>query len=109
MYMYNFFFSVFSFFVSSLDYTSPSLDLTSTTFSTITCNMIFDVKMHFIRKAHFYLEGTIHSLKKVKHTIQWYISIPITALNDADIMNVDIQGNCLNVPCKEKLWSRAGD
>lgn len=80
----------------------------------IPCHIIFDVKMDFSRKAQFVAGGhvtdppTTQTYASVVSRESVRIAFLLAALNDLDIMSVDIQGAYLNAPCKEKVFSICG-
>ena len=76
----------------------------------IRCHMIFDVKMDFIRKARFVMNGSTtetpislcHSSVVSRDSIR--LAFLFAALNDLDVFACDIGNAYLNSPCKEKIW-----
>ena len=80
----------------------------------IRCHMIFDVKFDFTRKACFVAGGhltepptsitylTVVSRESVR------IAFLMAALNDLDVLAVDIGNVYLNAPCREKVYFTAG-
>ena len=71
----------------------------------INCHLIFDVKMDFRRKAHFFAGGHTTNLPaestyaRVVSQESVRIDFTIAALNDLDIFAADIQNSYLTDPC----------
>ena len=84
-------------------------------FQEITCHVIFDVKMDFMRKARFVANGSktqtplsvcypsVASRESVR------LAFLVTAFDDLDIFACDIGNAYLNAPCKEQIWFKAGE
>ena len=77
--------------------------------------MIFDVKMSgLVRKVHLVASGhttdtpSLITYSCVVSRDSVRISFLVAALNDLDIMSVDIRNMYLNAPNKEKIWTIAG-
>jgi Reverse transcriptase (RNA-dependent DNA polymerase) len=81
----------------------------------IPCHIVFDVKMDFTQKAQFVAGGHVTD----PPSSQTYVSVIsrdsvqiaflIAALNDLDILTVDVQGAYLNAPCRERVHTICGD
>ena len=81
----------------------------------IRCHMIFDVKMSgLVRKACLVAGGhttdtpSLITYSSVVSRDNVRIVFLVAALNDLDIMSVDIGNAYLNAPNKEKIWTIAG-
>ncbi len=80
----------------------------------IDCHMIFDVKMDLTRKVRLVAGG--HQTDPPKEStylsaVSCYsirIAFTLAALNDLDVLSVDVQGAYLNAPIKEKVYTIAG-
>ena len=80
----------------------------------ITCHVIFDVKMDFIRKARFVANG-INTEAPISLTYSSAMSrdnvrleFLIAELDDLDVMACDIGNAYLNASYKVKIWFKAG-
>ena len=82
----------------------------------IPCHMIFDIKMsdNFRRKARMVAGGHLtetpptltYSSVVSRDSIR--ILLMIAALNGLDVLSCDIQNAYLTAPCREKIWTIAG-
>lgn len=91
-------------------------DLNAKGYERITCHMIFDVKLSegFRRKARFVADGhkvetppsVSYSSVVARDSVR--ICLMLAALNDLDVMSVDIQNAYLTALNKEKVYMRAG-
>jgi hypothetical protein len=84
-------------------------------FQEINCHIVFDIKIDFMRKAHFVAGGhttTAPSSSMMYLSVMFHDSVRlaflITALNDIDIMSCDLENAYLNAPCCEKIWFEGG-
>ena len=76
-----------------------------TGYQEITCHLVFDMKMDFMRKARFVANGSktktpvsvTYSSVVSRDSIR--LAFLIAALNDLDIMQCDISNTYLNAPC----------
>jgi hypothetical protein len=80
----------------------------------VDCHMVFDVKMTLERKARYVAGGhqtepskDITFASVVSRDSIW-IAFLIAALNDLEILSVDISRAFLNAPCGEKVYTIAG-
>jgi Reverse transcriptase (RNA-dependent DNA polymerase) len=80
----------------------------------IPCNIVFDIKMDFTRKARYVAGGHVadppstQTYASVVSRDSICIAFLIAALNDLDIMSADIQGAYLNAPCRERVHTICG-
>ena len=80
----------------------------------IKCNIIFDVKMDFTRKARYVAGGHMTeapvaiTYSSVVSRDSVRLAFLIAALNDLNVACCDIGNAYLNAPCKEKIWFVAG-
>ena len=82
----------------------------------IKCHTVFDVKLgeNFRRKARLVAGGHTTNVpasicySSVVSRESVRLSLLVAALNDVDILSCDIQNAYLTVPCKEKIYCRAG-
>ena len=80
----------------------------------IDCHMVFDIKMDLTRKARLVTGGhqtdppkeSVYSSIISKDSVR--IILTLVALNDLDILAVDVQNAYLNVLTKEKVYMMAG-
>ena len=80
----------------------------------IKVHMVLDVKPDFTRKARLVANGNMTEVPK--ETVYFSvvardavrIAFLVAALNDMDVLSVDIQNAYLNAPTREKVWFRAG-
>ena len=84
------------------------------TFTKITCHLIFEVKFDLRMKARYVAGGHLmeplstitYSSVVSRESIQ--IGFLLSTLNGLDILAADIQNTYLNAPTEEKVWFRAG-
>jgi len=82
----------------------------------IKCHMVFDIKMdgEFTRKARLVTNGhmtetpasSTYSSVVSRESVR--VAFLLAALNDLEIFAADVGNAYLNVPCREKIWTRAG-
>ena len=83
-------------------------------FQEIGCHMVFDIKMDFTRKARFVAGGhtteapTSMTYSSVVSRDSVRLAFLIAALNDLDIMSVDLENAFIQAPCREKIWFEGG-
>ena len=76
----------------------------------IRCHMVFDIKMDFTWKARFVAGGhttttpTSMTYSSIVSRDSVRLAFLIMALNDIDILSVDLENAYLNAPCREKIW-----
>ena len=86
-------------------------------FTEIKCHMVFDVKLgeNFRRKARMVAGGHMtdtpaaltYSSVVARDSVR--ICLMLAALNGLDVRACDIQNAYLTAPCREKVWTRAGE
>jgi Reverse transcriptase (RNA-dependent DNA polymerase) len=80
----------------------------------VPCQMVFDVKVDFSRKARYVGGGhvtqppTTQTYASVVSRESVRIAFVYATLNGLDIMAGDVQGAYLNAPCKEKVYTICG-
>ena len=80
----------------------------------IRTNIVFDIKMDFMRKARFVADGSTtevpseHTFASVVSRDSVRIALLYAALNDLDILSADVAAAYLNAPCGEKVYFRCG-
>ena len=80
----------------------------------IGCHMVFDIKMDFTRKARFVAGGhtteapASMTYSSVVSRDSVRLAFLIAALNDVDIMSVDLENAFIQAPCREKIWFEGG-
>ena len=75
--------------------------------------MVFEENMDFTRKARFVSGG--HQTEPPESATYVYVvsrdsahvALLLSALNDVDTLNMEIQGAYLNITCKDKAWFRS--
>ena len=78
------------------------------------CHMIFDIKMDFTRKVRFVAGGHMTetpasmTYSSVVSRDSVRIAFLVAALNDLEILAIDIQNAYLQAPCREKYYIIAG-
>lgn len=83
-------------------------------FQEIKCHMVFDIKMDFTRKARFVAGGhatetpTSMTYSSVVSRDSVRLAFLIAALNNIDIMSVDLENAFIQAPCREKVWFEGG-
>lgn len=83
-------------------------------FQEIHCNVIFDVKMNFIRKARLVADGSrtettvsvCYSSVVSRDSVR--LALLVTTLHDLDVFACGIGNAYLNAPCNENIWFVAG-
>lgn len=86
-------------------------------FTHIKCHMIYDVKMgeNFRRKAGMMAGGHMTNTpaaltySSVVARDSVHICLMLAALNGLDVRSCDIQNAYLTAPCREKIWTCAGE
>ena len=76
--------------------------------------MVFDIKMDFTRKARFVAGGhtteapasMTYSSVVLRDSIR--LAFLIAALNDIDILSVNLENAFIQAPCREKIWFEGG-
>ena len=83
-------------------------------FQEIGCHIVFDIKMNFMQKAQFIAGGhtteapaSMTYCSVVSHD-SVCLAFLITALNDIDIMSVDLKNAFIQAPCHEQIWFKGG-
>ena len=86
-------------------------------YTEIKCHMVFDVKLgeNFRRKARMVAGGHMteapasltYSSVVARDSVR--ICLMLAALNGLDVRSCDIQNAYLTAPCREKVWTRAGE
>ena len=79
-------------------------------------HMIFDVKMgkNFRIKAQFVADGKntktpeAMAYSSVVSRDSVWIALPISSLNDLDVLDCDIQNTYMTADCRERVWVIAG-
>ena len=72
--------------------------------------MVFDIKMDFTRKARFVAGGHMTeapasmTYSSVVSRDSVRLAFLIAALNDIDIMSIDLENAFIQAPCREKIW-----
>lgn len=80
----------------------------------IKCQMVFDVKMDFTRKARWVARGDMTeapssvTYSSVVSRDSVRLAFLIAGLNDLDILACDVSNAYLNAPCREKVWFVGG-
>ena len=83
-------------------------------FQEISCHIVFDIKMDFTQKARFVAGGhtteapTSMTYSSVVSRDSMWIAFLIAALNDLDIMSMDLENAFIQAPCREKIWFKGG-
>jgi hypothetical protein len=80
----------------------------------IGCQIVFDIKMDFTRKARFCAGGhtsdtpVAMTYSSVVSRDSVRIGFMLAALNGLDVMACDLENAYLNAPCVEKIWFKGG-
>ena len=80
----------------------------------IGCHMVFNIKMDFTHKAWFVAGGhttetpTSMTYSSVVSRDSVQLAFLIAALNDIDIMSIDLENAFIQAPCHEKIWFEGG-
>jgi hypothetical protein len=80
----------------------------------IKCQMIFDVKMDFTRKAPFVAHGdSITTIPDITYSSvasrdSVRLAFCIAGLNNLKIIACDVSNAYLYAPCREKIWPQGG-
>ena len=80
----------------------------------IGCHIVFDIKMDFAQKAHFVAGGhtteapTSMTYSSIVSCDSMQLTFLIVALNDVDIMLVDLENAFIQAPCRKKIWFEGG-
>jgi hypothetical protein len=83
-------------------------------FQEIGCQIVFDIKMDFTRKARFCAGGhtsdtpVAMTYSSVVSRDSVRIGFMLAALNGLDVMACDLENAYLNAPCVEKIWFKGG-
>ena len=83
-------------------------------FQEIKCNIVFDVKMDFTRKARYVANAAITDkpvglcYSSVVSCDSVRIEFLVAALNDLDMLECNISNAYLNALCRERIWFVAG-
>ena len=83
-------------------------------FQDITCHIVFDIKMYFIRKAKYVSNGAMTDTpvglcySSVVSCDSVRTAFLVAALNDLYFLACDTSNAYLNDPCLEKIWFVAG-